>query len=84
MFGKTLITRIALIVGAALLVWSYTAHASQAHGARQVITVRPYQTLWTIAAAHYAGDTRNAVWEIERANHLSGADVSVGETLVLP
>ena len=83
MFGRTLI-RIALIVGAALLVWSITARTSQAHGNRQVVTVRPYQTLWTIAAAHYAGDVRDAIWRIERANHLAGADIAVGQTLVLP
>jgi hypothetical protein len=82
-FGKTLI-RIALMVGAALLVWSITARSSQAHGNRRVVTVRPYQTLWTIAAAHYAGDVRDAVWRIERANHLAGADIAVGQTLVLP
>ena len=84
MFGKTLITRIALMVGAALLIWSIAARTSQAHGTKQVITVRPYQTLWTIAAAHYAGDVRDAVWRIERANHLPGADISVGQKLVLP
>ena len=84
MFGKTLITRIALIVGAALLVWSIAARTSQAHGTRQVITVHPHQTLWAIAAAHYAGDTRDAIWRIERANHLAGADISVGQKLILP
>lgn len=83
MFGRTLI-RIALIVGAALLVWSISARSSQAHGNRQVITVRPYQTLWSIAATHYAGDVRDAVWRIEQANHLPGADIAVGEKLVLP
>jgi hypothetical protein len=82
-FGKTLI-RIALMVGAALLVWSITARSSQAHGNRQVVTVRPYQTLWTIAASHYAGDVRDAVWRIERANHLAGADIAVGQKLILP
>lgn len=83
MFGNIAI-RIALIVGAALLVWSITARTSQAHGNRQVVTVRPYQTLWSIAAAHYAGDVRAAVWQIERANNLRGADITVGEKLVLP
>jgi len=83
MFGRTLI-RIALIVGAALLVWAVTARTSQAHGNRQVVTVRPYQTLWSIAAANYAGDVRNAVWRIEKANHLPGADITVGQKLVLP
>jgi hypothetical protein len=83
MFGRIVI-RIALMVGAALLIWSIAARTSQAHGNRQVITVHPYQTLWSIAATHYAGDVRDAVWRIERANHLGGADISVGQKLTLP
>ncbi len=76
--------RIALIVGIAVLAWSAVARSSTAHGPRQVVTVRPYDTLWSIAAGRYGGDVRDAVWRIERANHLSGADVRVGQTLVLP
>ena len=76
--------RIALIVGMAVLVWSAVARSSNAHGPKQVVTVRPYQSLWTIAEAHYGGDVRDAIWRIERANHLSGANVRVGQTLVLP
>jgi nucleoid-associated protein YgaU len=83
MFGRTLI-RIGVIVGAFVLAWSVMARTSQAHGARQVVTVRPHQTLWTIATRHYGGDVRDAIWRIEQANHLSGADIRVGETLVLP
>jgi nucleoid-associated protein YgaU len=49
-----------------------------------VVTVRPHQTLWTIAAGHYGGDVRDAIWRIEQANHLGGADIRVGQTLVLP
>jgi nucleoid-associated protein YgaU len=49
-----------------------------------VVTVRAYQTLWTIAASHYGGDVRDAIWRIEQANRLSGADIRVGQTLVLP
>ena len=79
MFGRILI-----LVGAAVLIWSLTARSSQAHGAKQVVTVKPYDTLWSIAQRHYAGDVRDAIWRIERANHLSGADVTVGERLVLP
>ena len=79
MFGRILI-----LVGAAVLLWSIAARTSQAHGARQVVTVKPYDTLWSIAESHYGGDVRDAVWRIERANHLSGADISVGERLVLP
>ena len=76
--------RIALIVGIAVLAWSAVARSSNAHGPRQVVTVRPYQSLWTIAESHYGGDIRDAVWRIERANHLPGADVRVGQKLVLP
>jgi len=76
--------RILLIVGIAVLVWSALAHSSNAHGAKQVVTVRPYETLWTIAERQYGGDVRDAVWRIERANHLRSADVRVGQRLVLP
>jgi nucleoid-associated protein YgaU len=60
------------------------ARSSNAHGAKQVVTVRAYETLWSIAQRHYAGDVRDAVWRIEKANHLQGADVHVGQKLVLP
>ncbi|HZT16626.1 MAG TPA: LysM peptidoglycan-binding domain-containing protein [Gaiellaceae bacterium] len=76
--------RIAVLVGLAVLVWSAVARSSDAHGNRRVVTVRPYDTLWTIAERSYGGDVRDAVWRIERANHLRGADIRVGERLVLP
>jgi nucleoid-associated protein YgaU len=76
--------RILLIVGMAVLVWSAMARSSNAHGAKQVVTVRPYETLWSIAQQHYGGDVRDGVWQIEKANHLPSADVRVGQTLVLP
>ena len=46
--------------------------------------VRPYQTLWTIAQAHYGGDVRDAIYRIEQANHLSGATITPGQRLLLP
>ena len=76
--------RIFILVGIAVLVWSATAHSSQAHGAKQVVTVKPYDTLWSIAQRHYGGDVRAAIWRIEQANHLPGANVGVGQRLVLP
>jgi len=76
--------RIAILVGLAVLVWSVAARSSDAHGNRQVITVRPYDTLWSIAERRYGGDVRDAVWRIERANHLPGADIRAGQRLVLP
>jgi nucleoid-associated protein YgaU len=76
--------RIFLIFGAAILVWSAVARSSNAHGTRTVVTVRPHETLWAIAEREYGGDVRDGVWRIERANHLPGADVYVGQKLVLP
>ena len=76
--------RILLLAGIAVLVWSAVARSSEAHGAKQVVTVRPYDTLWSIAQRHYSGDVRDAIWRIEHANHLSGADVRAGQRLVLP
>jgi nucleoid-associated protein YgaU len=76
--------RIALLVGLAVLVWSAVAHSSTAHGPRQVVTVQPHDTLWSIASRRYGGDVRDAIWRIEQANHLRGAAVRVGQTIVLP
>jgi nucleoid-associated protein YgaU len=79
MFGKIL-----LLVGVAVLIWSATARSSQAHGAKTVVTVHRYETLWTIAQAHYGGDVRDGVYRIEHANHLVGAIITPGQKLVLP
>ena len=79
MFAKILVLAVA-----ALLVWSVAARPSGAHGPKTVYRVKPYDTLWTIASSHYSGDVRDGVWQIEQANHLSGAMISPGEVLVLP
>jgi nucleoid-associated protein YgaU len=76
--------RIFILVGIAVLVWSAAARSSQAHGAKQVVTVKPNDTLWSIAERHYGGDAREAIWRIEHANHLPGADLHLGQRLVLP
>ena len=54
-----------MLVLAAVLVWSVAARSSQAHGAKQVVTVQPSDTLWSIAQRHYGGDVRDAIWRIE-------------------
>jgi nucleoid-associated protein YgaU len=76
--------RILILAGLAVLVWSAAARSTQAHGAKHVVTVRPHDTLWAIAQSHYAGSVEAAIWRIERANHLAGADIRVGQRLVLP
>jgi nucleoid-associated protein YgaU len=76
--------KIFVIAGLALLDWSTVARPSGAHGHKVTYRVQPYDTVWTIASAHYGGDVRNAVWQIQSANHLSGASIHPGQTLVLP
>jgi nucleoid-associated protein YgaU len=83
MFGRKLLHILAL-AGAVLVVWSIAARPSGAHGPKTVYRVKAYDTLWTIAAAHYGGDVRNAIWEIQHTNHLAGSEITPGERLVLP
>jgi nucleoid-associated protein YgaU len=73
-----------LIAFVALVFWTIAAHPTGAHGPRVVYRVQAYDTLWSIASSHYGGDVRDAVWRIEHANHLDGADIRPGQALVLP
>ena len=76
--------RILIAVGVAVFVWSALVRPAVSHPAKQVYVVKPYDTLWQIAASSYAGDPRDAVYRIQQANHLSGATLRSGQTLVLP
>src|SRR5437588_11531858 len=67
MFPKALI--LVTVIGLAVGVF---ARPSGGAGRAQVYVVRPTDTLWAIAASHYAGDTREAVWTLERRNGLHG------------
>jgi hypothetical protein len=79
MFAKALL--ITLVVAAVIAV---SARTSDGAGPEQRYVVAPYDTLWSIAAAHYAGDPREAVWKIERRNHLHGSVIVPGQVLRLP
>jgi nucleoid-associated protein YgaU len=72
------------LTATALVLWAVLARPLGAHGDRTLYTVKPYDTVWTIAAAHYGGDVRDGVWQIERANHLGDPTIRAGEVLVLP
>jgi LysM domain len=75
----------ALAVGLFLaLVVALAARPSGGAGREQMYVVKQYDTLWSIAAANYAGDPREAVWRIERRNHVRDALIRPGERLVLP
>jgi LysM repeat protein len=79
MFAKFLVI-LALVTVAVAVV----ARTSSGHGPERVYVVRPADTLWSIAVASYGGDPREAVWEIQRRNHLEGTVLRPGERLVLP
>ena len=79
MFGKFLIvlTLAALAVG-------LVARTSHGAGPERTYVVKPTDTLWSIAAAHYAGDPRAGVWKLERRNHLPDPLIRPGMRIVLP
>jgi len=79
-----LAVRISIFAVIALVFWSIVARPSGAHGPKTVYRVQPYDTLWGIAAAHYGGDVRSAIWQIQTANHMSSAAIRPGEVLILP
>ena len=79
MFVKILIGALAV----ALLV-SFAARGSNGARREQGYVVRPADTLWSIAVAHYPGDPREGVWKLERRNHLQTPLVRPGQRLVLP
>ena len=60
------------------------AHVSNGAGHETRHRVRAGETLWAIAAAHYSGDPRAAIYRIERRNGLDGADIRAGTVLYLP
>jgi LysM repeat protein len=79
MFGKIL-----MLTALALIAWAFVARASQGAGPAVHYTVKPGDTLWSIAASRYAGDPRDAIYRIERRNHLGGAVIVPGQSLLLP
>ena len=79
MFARLMI----LVVSVALVV-GYFARPSGGAGGESRYVVRPSDTLWSIAASHYAGDPRAAVWKLQQRNDLSSTTLLPGQTLVLP
>ena len=76
--------RLLTVVLVALVAWAVVARSSEGAGPERSYVVRPGDTLWTIAAARYAGDPRPGVWEIRTRNGLSGSVIRPGQRLVLP
>ena len=79
MFAKLIAVGVALVLGLGVV-----AHSSRGGGHRQVYVVKPYDTLWSIATRHYAGDVREGIWKIEHENGLTDPTVVPGQRLTLP
>ena len=73
-----------MLAALVLIAWAMVARASQGAGPTVRYTVKPGDTLWSIAASHYAGDPRDAIYRIDRKNDLSGSVIVPGQSLVLP
>jgi LysM repeat protein len=72
-----------LLLAVAFLV-GLLAHPSGGAGKPVRYVVKPTDTLWSIAARHYAGDSREGVWKLQRRNNLTSTTLVPGQRLVLP
>jgi hypothetical protein len=72
-----------LLLAVSLFV-AVAARPSGSAGRPVTYIVQPYDTLWSIASAHYAGDPREGVWELQRLNRLDGTVLVPGQRLILP
>ena len=79
MFPRVLIALALLALAIGLF-----ARPSGGAGRAQTYVVKPADTLWSIAASHYAGDPRAGVWRLERRNGLHDSTLVPGQRLVLP
>lgn len=74
-----------LIVLAILWVVFMKAAYGGARTGRELVTVQPGQTVWSIAASRYPeDDTRGRVGEIVRLNQLGAQPLYAGEKLNVP
>ena len=83
MFGSRLIVTGAVLL-ALLVVALGAARPSSGAAPETRYVVQPGDTLWEIAAEHYAGDVTEGVWRIEKRNRVSAGGLQPGISLALP
>jgi LysM repeat protein len=76
--------RIAVVLVLAVVGWAGLVRPSDGAAPERTYVVRPADTLWSIAVAHYGGDPREAVWRLRERNGLKGTVLLPGQRLVLP
>ena len=79
MFGKLVVVLLLGVIAVGL-----AARTTHGAGSERSYVVKPTDTLWSIAARTYAGDTREGVWRLEQRNHLSSETLRPGQKLILP
>ena len=76
--------RLLVLLLAVSLVVGVVARPSGGAGKAVLYVVKPTDTLWSIASAHFSGDPRQGIWELQQRNHLHGTTIVAGQRLVLP
>ncbi len=76
--------RLAIIVLVIAFAVGLAARPSGSAGKAATYVVQPADTLWSIAAKNYAGDTREGIWQLQKRNHLRGTTIVPGQGLILP
>lgn len=76
--------RLLIVAVVAALAIAVIARGSSGAGHESAYVVQPADTLWSIAASHYGGDVRAAIWKLQQRNDLAGAVIVPGQRLVLP
>jgi LysM repeat protein len=76
--------RFLILLLAVSLVVGVIARPSGSAGKPVRYVVKPTDTLWSIATAHYAGDPREGIWKLQQRNDLHGTTLVPGQRLVLP
>jgi LysM repeat protein len=76
--------KLAVVLLSVSLLVGVMARPSGSAGRPVTYVVKPTDTLWSIATAHYAGDPREGIWKLQRRNHLSGTTLVAGQRLTLP
>ena len=76
--------RVGLVLVVALFLWAVFVRPSHGSGPERVYVVQPHDTLWSIAASHYGGDPRGAIWRLQERNGLRTVTLVPGQRLILP
>ncbi len=80
MFVRIVLTTFVITV----LAWAVLVRTSDGAGPPRAYVVKPGDSLWSIAAAQYAGDPREGVWKLQKQNGLAGVTISPGQRILLP